>query len=232
MAKRKAQLMERKVAPKKRTKVVTTAPRTFIPRDLSVRRGPLPSAFNATLRYYERFTINPGSVGTADNYVFSLNGLYDPNVTGVGHQPRGFDELMPLFNHYCVTGGMFRVNVVANSSEVQDVVAYASLRDGSSTSSNLRDYMESGQTVSGVASHRTRPPLVLEGTWSMNRFFGMNVKDDDRFRGSSSSNPTEQLYLHVGGAAILSGADPGSFYCTVELVYRVTFMEPNTPAES
>ena len=44
--------------------------------------------------------------------VFSGNGLYDPDVSGVGHQPLGFDQWMTLYNRYRVYASRIVVNVV------------------------------------------------------------------------------------------------------------------------
>ena len=66
-------------------------------------RSPVPLKMAATLLYSDQITLNPAA-GTVSKHVFSANGLFDPNITGVGHQPRGFDQYMALYNHYTVIG--------------------------------------------------------------------------------------------------------------------------------
>ena len=48
------------------------------------------------LKYCQEVSLNPtvGAVASAD---FAANGLYDPYLSGVGHQPMGFDQLMTFF---------------------------------------------------------------------------------------------------------------------------------------
>ncbi len=53
-------------------------------------------------KYQTSGTLNPGVAGVAAIQVMTANGLYDPDITGVGHQPRGFDQIMALYNHYTV----------------------------------------------------------------------------------------------------------------------------------
>ena len=53
------------------------------------------------LRYVENFTLNPGMLGATVN-VFSMNGLFDPNITGIGHQPMYFDNYMGIYGRYRV----------------------------------------------------------------------------------------------------------------------------------
>ena len=66
--------------------------------------GPLPMTQKAKFNYFNGFNLDVGAVGIPASYVFSANGLYDPNITGIGHQPRGFDQLMALYDHYVVIG--------------------------------------------------------------------------------------------------------------------------------
>jgi len=51
------------------------------------------------LRYSDYFQLTTTS-GAVSTYVFAANGLYDPNITGTGHQPMGFDQLLQFYNHY------------------------------------------------------------------------------------------------------------------------------------
>ncbi len=39
---------------------------------------------------------------TGSEYVFRLNSLYDPDLTGTGHQPYGFDQFAALYSRYKV----------------------------------------------------------------------------------------------------------------------------------
>jgi hypothetical protein len=65
----------------------------------SNNRAVIPTKSVKTLRYVDNFTLNPG-IDIPTTYTVSCNNLYDPNVTGTGHQPMGFDQLMPLYDHY------------------------------------------------------------------------------------------------------------------------------------
>ncbi len=60
-----------------------------------------PSAMRVVLRYSERVTLTNTS-GVFNSYVFTGNGAYDPNVTGTGAQPMGFDQWSTLFTRYRV----------------------------------------------------------------------------------------------------------------------------------
>jgi len=46
--------------------------------------------------------LNP-AIGAAAGYVFNLNSLHDPNTSGVGHQPTGFDQLIAIYEQLLFT---------------------------------------------------------------------------------------------------------------------------------
>lgn len=51
----------------------------------------------------------------ADNYyLFNANSIYDPDRTGTGHQPLGYDQWQNFYSHYRVLSS--KISVVANSS--------------------------------------------------------------------------------------------------------------------
>lgn len=53
--------------------------------------------------YHERVTISATS-GVPGSYTFAANGLYDPNLTGAGHQPMTFDQFASFYKYYTVIG--------------------------------------------------------------------------------------------------------------------------------
>jgi len=72
------------------------------------------SRLKTTLLYVENGVgLNP-AIGAAAGYVFNLNSLHDPNTSGVGHQPTGFDQLIAIYEQFVVYGVKYRIQV-ANS---------------------------------------------------------------------------------------------------------------------
>ena len=71
--------------------------------------SPMPCSFATKLTYSSNVSINPGAAGTPAAYVYRANGLYDPDLTGGGHQPRGYDQFTPMYNHWTVVGAKVTV---------------------------------------------------------------------------------------------------------------------------
>lgn len=60
------------------------------------------------LTYCDTKTIFPGS--SSAKHTFMLNSIFDPDVTGVGHQPAFRDEWNSLYSTYRVTGCTWQIN--------------------------------------------------------------------------------------------------------------------------
>uniref|UniRef100_UPI0040478526 hypothetical protein n=1 Tax=Yoonia sp. TaxID=2212373 RepID=UPI0040478526 len=93
----------RSTAPLKRRKAMRTysgATSTKVP--LSMDHQLLRTKQNCVLRYHETFSLNPAIGGVPALYSFRSNGCFDPNFTGVGHQPRGYDQIMAMYSHLAV----------------------------------------------------------------------------------------------------------------------------------
>lgn len=61
----------------------------------------LPDRYECELVYFDRYSFSH-TVGSQGNQQFRLNSLFDPDYTGTGHQPMGYDQITPLYHQYCV----------------------------------------------------------------------------------------------------------------------------------
>lgn len=73
----------------------------------------LPDSTKVMLRYCDRFAVAP-IAGATMQQVFRGNSLFDPDYTGTGHQPTGFDQLSALYKWYNVLASSIKVELVAN----------------------------------------------------------------------------------------------------------------------
>lgn len=96
--------------------VVTRRPRPPY-RKRRLRLPPLAGAGYSKLirmRYCTTFTIDPAA-GTIPVHHFNLWNLHDPDNTGSGHQPMGYDAWQTFFSHYTVLGG--KINLKVDNSD-------------------------------------------------------------------------------------------------------------------
>ena len=67
------------------------------------------------LRYVTEITLNASGVGLSAHY-FSANGMFDPDVTGTGHQPLYYDQWMVNYEHYQVLGSKIKVTALPSQN--------------------------------------------------------------------------------------------------------------------
>nr|AGA18419.1 hypothetical protein [uncultured marine virus] len=81
-------------------------------RQLTVPRNKIGFAqsFRTKLRYVTKKDMVVGSIDTVEFEKFRANGMYDPEVSLGGHQPRGFDQAMALYGVFTVLGSKISVN--------------------------------------------------------------------------------------------------------------------------
>ena len=189
----------------------------------------------ATLKYTSSFSLTPAIGGEVGQHVFSINGLYDPDITGVGTQPFGFDQLMVFYDHYVVLNS--RISCVFTNSDTNDGVIAMAWPEDQSTATILRNvvmnYLPStsrNQVIlspqGGPNTKSLVPPVVNVG-----RFLSRNPFGDPQLKGGASSNPTEQAYWHVGVTGVSDTAQ-SDVTCIVTIEYDTVFIEPKPPPTS
>jgi len=204
--------------------------------------GAFPNTKTVNLRYVENFTLNPGVLG-ASVQVFSMNGLFDPNITGVGHQPMFFDNYMALYAGYRVNNAYITfiacdtniVNSVQTASGTTSGQYYAAneravrmfiVKDRSQTdySASLNTLIEEGNTnlawrYAPQSTSITMPKLRMFG----NPVTLLNVnRKDEELQGSATSNPAQECYF-ICGVDNMPGSNADSMNFQVIITYNVTF---------
>ena len=79
--------------------------------------NPFPPSMICDLQYVDYGTVSStgATTSTGSEYAFRLNSLFDPNLTGVGHQPRYFDQLTNIYQ-------LYRVQVFVSSRVLQAIL--------------------------------------------------------------------------------------------------------------
>ena len=163
--------------------------------------------------------------------LFRVLSLYDPQLTGTGHQPRGFDQYATTYNHYLVE--RLRFSVDFTSQQGATVIVGCALRRTFTASTTLTDYIEQGDVWYKPLANDSGGPSVatIKGTTDPFRFLGIHRSDTDRMEALTSTNPDEEMYLHVFVAS--NGVtEPASVYANATLDYTALFREKKVLAQS
>lgn len=190
------------------------------------------------LRYTGLITLDP-TVSASAVHVFAANGMYDPDITGTGHQPLYFDEWMAMYYHYVVTESSIKVvysSTASSAAAGQNIVGvHLDSSSASDTTVSPPYYCEQANTTWKTTSNiYNGANTVVSATGDNAAFWRMAKKTyeaEDQFRGTNSTNPTEGNFWHVF-ATPFGGADTSAIACVVEIVYTAKLMEPRAVSAS
>jgi hypothetical protein len=189
------------------------------------------------LRYYENTLSITATLGVNTSYVFSANGLYDPNVTGTGHQPMGFDEMMLFYNQATVVSSKITVKYYNGSSNSSAAGVALYLNPSATPLSDPYRVMENGYVATTTLNGLLIPGYIKELSLNCDvaQYFGRRSKNvivnDPNLYTTAAANPTEQVYY------VINLWDPFAtntliviFSVTIE--YTAIFWEPRKDVES
>lgn len=91
---------------------------TMVTRDLNLYSPPVvplmygintgfPQQIKVRLRYVDEYVMT-STAGSTVTQTFRMNSIFDPDFTGVGHQPYGHDQWSPLYTTYVVLGSKLK----------------------------------------------------------------------------------------------------------------------------
>jgi len=190
---------------KKKTKAPIK--RTSVPRNwfgasnVNKTATGFPQRMRVTHRYVEAVNSN-ATTGALRQYIFSANGMFDPNVSGTGHQPTFFDAMSAIYNHYTVINSRIKVefqtytatNLADNS--IVGICQTGTASPAFTIATNLCEQPKcSYKIMDGDPGSNNNVVLYLN--YSSWKTFGSSVLSDSEQRGTSASNPTEQNYFDV-----------------------------------
>lgn len=187
----------------KRLKSTPTVPRkkrnvARIPTVVRLGKQAFPKQLMNTLSYTElvSVTVTAGTPGLS--YAWVANGLYDPNRTGIGHQPLYFDQLAAIYNHYTVLRSRIRVTLgYPTVAGVTSVVATLYLDDDNTPKTDALQAAEMPFAHSVLFKPAVDPQPTLYASFDAAKVFGGNPASNDNLHGTSAANPTEVSQFFV-----------------------------------
>ncbi len=190
------------------------------------------------LMYCENALTVTSNTGLVASYFFSANGVYDPNVTGTGHQPMGFDEMMLMYEQYTVVSSKITVHYINGSGAGIYGAAVLYLSPDTTSITSFSRLQENG-FLAWKALYPISVPgsqTVLNLDCNIPTYFGRNrskraIVDDDQLAGNIAANPAEQVYFVVG-AVDAAGTNTVQLSFSVEIEYEVIFWEPKKLTQS
>lgn len=205
-------------------------------RKARIPLGIYPKQKVCRLRYCEEIFMDAG-VGGLSIYSFAANGLYDPNQSSTGHQPKGFDEAMLAYNHYQVLGSKITVKHLSSLSATLIPGVFgvhlsdtASRISGYSLEQIYESRMINPRQIKQIMG-RTHGGEQVQAFFSQKKMFGRSSKGSDRMRGDATSNPSEGALYDIFVSSV-DGNNPDRLTFMVTIDYVCKFTEPKPLVQS
>lgn len=179
-----------------------------------------------THKYCDVIAITCAS-GVPQPYVFSCNGMYDPNITSTGHQPLYFDQMSALYNHYTVIGSKITCRFTPLTSANQLVPTYVGCfinDDATVSSGTLSTLLENSLVKTRLIAYGNTKTTSLTHKWSAKKYFPGSTLANDNLQGTIASNPAEQSTFTLF-ACSLDTTTSVQIYAEVEISYIAVWTE-------
>lgn len=201
----------------------------------------LPVGFPKTncvkLRYVDSTVINP-SIGAIGYHWYSANNCSDPDYSGLGHQPSGWDQWGQFYNHYVVVGAKIKATFAlrATGTEVGGImIGGINLSDDVVATSDMSTLLEQSLATKNYQFFNlsNRPKTITKG-YSAKKFFNVtNITDNwARLGAQVQLTPAELAYFGVFVGCSDYSVDPPNISCLIEIEYIVVFSEPKEIPQS
>lgn len=155
--------------------------------------NPTPSRFITRHKYAEAITTNSLGLNT---YRWNLNSLFDPNRTGLGHQPYGYDQIGILYNRYRVISAKYVLSVISDTANIAFAVLPSN--EAAPPITNVSEARENPR-----AKYMTQNPggtlKVLKGNVYLPSLTGRTktqYMSADSYQAQTGSSPSEIMVLN------------------------------------
>lgn len=179
---------------------------------------PFPQQMRAVMRYAESVNLD-AQAGLAASYLFRANSIFDPNFTGIGHQPYGHDTYQSIYNHYVVDRAV--ITVTANSAPVNCTLG-VSLTDDSAVSLDY-DQIKETKNTRFVAMNGASAPVSVVLNYNKNSMFKHDT--DSSVGAAFGANPSEQAFFQIWQTGNLPTNNPSALAVQVTITYYVSMWE-------
>ena len=189
------------------------------------------------LVYAEAISLDPSAAGAIAAYVFRVNQMYDPNVSGTGHQPQGYDTLAAAYGRYNVLSAKIFIDAGPNTAPTTTYVTGIAVRDYNSTSTLFgaggyyTHIIEHGSTNWKHYANDLSQKVKLSYACNPMKFNNSSMTQNEVAFGNNF--PTDPVYFYwwmqnAGGGS----QDLPAFYGTVRIEYLVRVMDPIEQADN
>ena len=221
--------LKKKYARKSRKSNPVYAVVSRVPRPLAYRTTPVPKEMRVTLRYCTTVSIDAGAAVPV-SHIFAANDCYDPDITGTGHQPLGFDQWMSFYVRGVVRSSKIYTQWT-NGPDVQsaDFIVYS--RPITATLAQGLDTIRESNSCHSVARERYQVARTYSSYKYKQEHKGLPEQEAEQYF-TSGAAPINKMFYEIGASNAVQGDDITPIIATVMITYEVLFFDPKVLSTS
>jgi hypothetical protein len=172
------------------------------------------------MKYTDLITLSNFAVGQ-DYHTFRAASIFDPDLTGSGHQPLGHDQWAQLYQRYRVLGCKMKVTFINQSStitEAEHVGMCVAETSGLALARDMAEQTKTRQSLIGPTGNQSWTGTLYV---DLARFEGdPGAKYDKDYSADMGTNPVRDIFFYIW-AQDLNADDSVEVTALVELEYTV-----------
>lgn len=186
----------------------------------------LPSKVSVRMKYWEYVSLDP-TAGQFGTYVYCPSSLYDPNYTGTGHQPMGFDQFAALYSHYTVERCKIVVSAFPQTVNTVPAVLGVLTSHDNGSAGPWPKVLEQQPTpphamLAGTANVASKYPTVTS-TYNARAISGVVDLVDSDLAALVTASPADNYFFVIFYQALDQSADLSWTAFAVSLEYHAVF---------
>lgn len=188
----------------------------------------LPDKLMMKMKYSDTFTF--GSIGYNER-LYNGNSIFDPDRTGVGHQPYGFDQISSLYGQYKVHGCKIKITAINNSSVVTADFSVTPVQGSVSILTSTQQSRELPYNkYRNIPVLGSNNKVIISMYMSSKVIFGNKIYDDD-YSALITANPAI-IWMYIISGEHMTGSLAVTIDCQIDLTYYVTWSDRRQLAQS
>lgn len=187
------------------------------------RRLGIPKILVANMRYCQTVSLNPSLATPLATQLFRCNNIYDPDQSGVGHQPYLHDWYQQIYNHYQVLKARIKCEFIAGAStqSQSNCTIGIAVSDDTTVETDLNAVREQrGAKMKLLAQDQTK---VITHGYNGYKMYGRD--NMSKTRALFGAAPEEEAYWQVFVMPTDLAVDLGAVQVQVTIDYTVRMTE-------
>lgn len=187
----------------------------------------LPTGMRVRMKYSSRPALTSGVTNQVEN-IYRAFSIFDPDLSGVGHQPLGHDQWATLYSRYRVLGSKIEVKFTRTDAPtagtIQNQCCVALMQTSSlvADSETLIEQPICNYITLGNDGESKTVSLAYSSAWKTKGEPGVATESD--YSASFGANPTRDAFYHVLAQA--GGGTTVSVRANILITYDVWIYDP------